>query len=166
MRRWLAHQTSGEVGAIALDTVLAGTDALRKASRAARDAGRRVVVTDAIADEDRLTIGAAAADHKLITGGSGIAQGLPQKFRAKGRLGARPESVPTVEGPGIALCGSCSATSQQQVATFAQVIRPTPWMQARSCGAVIHLPSTYETALSCLADIDPNDALPPTTPLS
>jgi ribulose-5-phosphate 4-epimerase/fuculose-1-phosphate aldolase len=33
-----------------------------------------------------------------------------------------------------------------------------------SCGAVVHLHSTYATALSCLADIDPNDAIPPVTP--
>ncbi len=30
--------------------------------------------------------------------------------------------------------------------------------------AVVHLHSTYATALSCLADIDPNDAIPPITP--
>lgn len=31
-------------------------------------------------------------------------------------------------------------------------------------GAVVHLHSTYATALSCLAEIDPNDCLPPLTP--
>ena len=31
-------------------------------------------------------------------------------------------------------------------------------------GAVVHLHSTYATALSCLADIDPEDAIPPLTP--
>lgn len=31
-------------------------------------------------------------------------------------------------------------------------------------GAVVHLHSTYATAVSCLADIDPNDAIPPLTP--
>ncbi|MBX3584184.1 MAG: aldolase [Rhizobiaceae bacterium] len=30
--------------------------------------------------------------------------------------------------------------------------------------AVVHLHSTYATALSCLADIDPKDAIPPITP--
>lgn len=33
-----------------------------------------------------------------------------------------------------------------------------------SCGAVVHLHSTYATALSCLEDIDPEDAIPPVTP--
>ena len=31
-------------------------------------------------------------------------------------------------------------------------------------GAVVHLHSTYATALSCLEDIDPDDAVPPLTP--
>lgn len=31
-------------------------------------------------------------------------------------------------------------------------------------GAVVHLHSTFATALSCLADTDPEDALPPITP--
>lgn len=31
-------------------------------------------------------------------------------------------------------------------------------------GAVVHLHSTYATALSCLADTDPGDAIPPITP--
>jgi ribulose-5-phosphate 4-epimerase/fuculose-1-phosphate aldolase len=31
-------------------------------------------------------------------------------------------------------------------------------------GAVVHLHSTYATALSCLAEIDPADAIPPITP--
>ena len=31
-------------------------------------------------------------------------------------------------------------------------------------GAVVHLHSTYATALSCLADLDPQDCIPPLTP--
>ncbi|TGR28023.1 MULTISPECIES: 3-oxo-tetronate 4-phosphate decarboxylase [unclassified Mesorhizobium] len=33
-----------------------------------------------------------------------------------------------------------------------------------STGAVVHLHSTYCTALSCLADVDPDDCIPPLTP--
>ena len=32
------------------------------------------------------------------------------------------------------------------------------------CNAVVHLHSTYATALSCLADVDTTDAIPPITP--
>lgn len=34
----------------------------------------------------------------------------------------------------------------------------------RGTGAVVHLHSTYATALSCLADLDPDDCLPALTP--
>jgi len=33
-----------------------------------------------------------------------------------------------------------------------------------TAAAVVHLHSTYSTALSCLADVDPDDAVPPITP--
>lgn len=34
----------------------------------------------------------------------------------------------------------------------------------KDAGAVVHLHSTHATALSCLTDIDPDDAIPPLTP--
>ena len=36
--------------------------------------------------------------------------------------------------------------------------------EGRACGAVVHLHSTYATALSCLSDTDPEDAIPAITP--
>jgi len=33
----------------------------------------------------------------------------------------------------------------------------------RSCGAIVHLHSTHSVAVSCLAEIDPDDVLPPIT---
>ena len=33
----------------------------------------------------------------------------------------------------------------------------------KSAGAIVHLHATYSVAVSCLADIDPDDALPPIT---
>jgi uncharacterized protein YgbK (DUF1537 family) len=119
IRRWLRLQTKGEVGGVALDTVRAGKDALRAAFAEQAKAGRRLVVTDAVADSDLLTIGQAMADHKLVTGGSGIAQGLPTNFRAAGKLSGTPPHLPAVAGRAIVLCGSCSTASQAQVARYA-----------------------------------------------
>ena len=119
IRRWLSLQPAGNVGGVALDTVRSGVDAIRAAFATEAQAGRRLVVTDAVADEDLMTTGAAIADHKLVTGGSGIAQGLPRNFRAKGKLSEMPAELPAVAGPGIVLCGSCSTASQQQVAFYA-----------------------------------------------
>lgn len=119
IRRWLAHQATGAVGSIPLDAVRAGSAALTAAFAAEKQAGRRLVVADAISDQDLIALGLAVADHKLVTGASGIAQGLPQNFRARGRLADRAETLPAATGPGVALCGSCSANSQQQVARYA-----------------------------------------------
>lgn len=116
IRRWLRRQTSGEVGHIALDTLRTGSDAVAAAFEAERLAGRRLVVADAVADADLLTLGKALAGHRLVTGGSGIALGLPANFRAQGLLSDRPVALPRPRGAAVALCGSCSAASRRQVA--------------------------------------------------
>lgn len=115
LRRWLRRQTRGEVGHISLDTIRAGHAVLTETMAAESLASRRLIVTDAITDDDLRTLGKAAAGHKFITGGSGIAIGLPQNFRDRGLLSNEEVSLPAVSGPGIALCGSCSPTSQKQV---------------------------------------------------
>ncbi len=114
LRRWLARQTSVTVGHVPLETVRAGE--LGAALRSEQQAGRRLVVVDAVADEDLLAIGAAVAGHRLVTGGSGIAMGLPANFRSAGLL--RHEITPfnRVRGRGLVLSGSCSATSNAQAA--------------------------------------------------
>lgn len=118
LRRWLRRQTRGEVGHILLDTIRAGSAVLTEAMAAESRASRRLMVTDAIADEDLHALGKAAAGHKLITGGSGIAIGLPQNFRERGLLSNEKIAFPAVSGPGVVLCGSCSSASQKQVAHY------------------------------------------------
>ncbi|QND50784.1 four-carbon acid sugar kinase family protein [Phyllobacterium sp. 628] len=120
IRRWLRRQTAAEVGHIPLDKVRAGPAVLNKAFAAENKAGRRLVVADAISDQDLQAIGKAAADHKLITGGSGIALGLPRNFRDKGLLSDNRKPLPVATGPGIVLSGSCSKASQNQVAYYLQ----------------------------------------------
>ncbi len=118
IRRWLLRQTTGEVGLVPFKTVKLGRDAIREALAAEAAQFTSLVVVDAIQDTDLMEIGAAIADHKLLTGGSGIAMGLPQNFRAKGKLSDKgSEFVPT-QGPGLVLSGSCSITSQAQVAEY------------------------------------------------
>ncbi|MDQ2632366.1 MAG: four-carbon acid sugar kinase family protein [Pseudomonadota bacterium] len=116
IRRWLGLQTRGEVGLIPLDTVRAGLDALAEAFEAQRSKGVRLVVTDAVADSDLVALGAALAGHRLVTGGSGIALGLPENFRRAGRLAGTTGAEPVAKGPAVVLSGSCSTASQRQVA--------------------------------------------------
>lgn len=115
LRRWLAPQTKGSVGHVGPGPVFAGTDAISAALADQHAAGHRLIVVDAIRDADLRAIGAAARDLPLITGGSGVALGLPANF------GCAPGAVPWDGQAGrvVALSGSCSAATRGQVAYHA-----------------------------------------------
>src|SRR5262249_19693410 len=78
IRRWLALQTKHRVGLVPWREVVAGGLSIRRAVDAAASRGEVLVIVDAIRDEDLISIGEACADSPLLTGGSGIAVGLPQ----------------------------------------------------------------------------------------
>jgi uncharacterized protein YgbK (DUF1537 family) len=80
--------------------------------------GHAYAVVDAIEDDHLRTIGAACADLALVTGGSGVALGLPENFRRRGRLPARgsTDALPPVGGAAAVLAGSCSPATLAQVA--------------------------------------------------
>ena len=73
-----------------------------------------MVIVDAIADDHLRSIGAAAASRKLLTGGSGIAIGLPANFG----ISAKPVPWSGVDGPGAVRSGSCSRATRGQVVAF------------------------------------------------
>lgn len=115
LRRWLGYQTKGSVGHVSLDAVARGVDAIRTSLNAEHDAGHRLIVVDAVQDSDLLSIGAAAADLPLITGGSGVAIGLPGNFANKGLLSPEPNVWRGTAGKCVALSGSCSNATRSQV---------------------------------------------------
>jgi uncharacterized protein YgbK (DUF1537 family) len=119
IRRWLRCQTTGEVGLAPYALVRQGAEAIRAALAAEDAAGRRLVVVDAVSDEDLLAIGAAVAEQPLVTGGSGVALGLPANFRKAGLLSGRGSTYRPTRGRGAAISGSCSTQSLRQVAVFA-----------------------------------------------
>jgi uncharacterized protein YgbK (DUF1537 family) len=115
LRRWLRPQTRHSVGHVGPGPVFAGADAIRVALAQQQAAGHRLIVVDAIRDADLHAIGAAARDLVLITGGSGVALGLPANF------GCAPGVVPWTgqAGRAVALSGSCSTATRAQVAHHA-----------------------------------------------
>lgn len=117
LRRWLARQSRLAVGHVAAREVLRGRDAIRAALDAQHADGKRLIVIDTIRDEDLIEIGAAAADLPLLTGGSGIALGLPETFRARGEIGRSGTEWSGVAGPAAILSGSCSNATRAQVET-------------------------------------------------
>jgi uncharacterized protein YgbK (DUF1537 family) len=116
--RVLSRQTSGTVGLVPFATVHQGDAAIRRAMTALKEQGRRYAIVDAVTDDDLRAIGRAASGHALITGGSGIAIGLPDNYRAEGLLSAAedPGLLPPVEGHAAVLAGSCSRATLFQIA--------------------------------------------------
>jgi len=118
--RLLAAQTRGRVGLVAYPDVARGAEAVAAALAARRAEGCRHVVVDALEDAHLRTIVAGAGGMPLLTGGSGLALGLPERYRRAGLVeetGAAP--LPAVDGLEAVLSGSCSAATLGQVAAFA-----------------------------------------------
>ena len=132
LRRWLARQTARKVGHVGYGAVASGGAAIRSALDAAVAQGARYIVVDAIRDEDLVAIGEAVWQDLLVSGGSGIALGLPVNFRAEMRAGPDRAGV----------CGSCSAMSRQQIAVHAANL-PAREAAADDIVAGIALPAAY-----------------------
>jgi uncharacterized protein YgbK (DUF1537 family) len=117
--RVLSRQTDATVGLVPYSTVEQGPAAIRKAMTALKEQGRRYAIVDAVSDAHLFAIGEAAASHALITGGSGIAIGLPANFRAAGLMQNTdsPGHLPSVSGHAAVLAGSCSRATLFQIGT-------------------------------------------------
>jgi len=116
--RVLQRQSHFPVGLVQHATVAQGPAAIATAFAALRRQGVRHAIVDAIAESDLAAIGEAAADLALITGGSGIALGLPENFRRRGLLGSgeAADALPAIGGMAAVLSGSCSQATLAQLA--------------------------------------------------
>lgn len=120
IRRWLRPQTAHPVGHIAAETVFEGADAIRHALGTQHASGARLIVVDALRDADLMQIGAAANGLPLVTGGSGVALGLPANFAKAGLISGHGTTWRGQVGKCVALSGSCSNATRAQVALHAQ----------------------------------------------
>jgi uncharacterized protein YgbK (DUF1537 family) len=118
LRRVLRAQSKGEVGLVAWPVVAQGAGAVRAALAGLARQGTRLAIVDALADADLRAIGEALDGARLVTGGSGIALGLPDNFRRAGKLGGQGSGFMGLDGPGVALSGSCSVMSREQVKAY------------------------------------------------
>ena len=108
--RVMAGQSAHDVGLIALKDV---RDDIPARVEALKASGARYGVIDAVEDADLRRIGQAAKGHKLITGGSGVALGLPANFGIE--KGGAP-AAPDMTGRALVLAGSCSVATRGQIA--------------------------------------------------
>ena len=110
-------RATSKVGLVPFPVVEKGPDAIRAAFDELRKEGKRFAIVDALNDSHLFHVGHACAGLGLLTGGSGVAMGLPGNFRRMRLLTDRPgrEPMPHIEGGAVILSGSCSAATNRQV---------------------------------------------------
>ncbi|WNC92285.1 four-carbon acid sugar kinase family protein [Paraburkholderia sp. FT54] len=116
----LQRQTRSKVGLVRYDAVAQGVSTVRKSFDVLRNEGVRMAIADAVSDADLYVLGEACADLTLITGGSGVALGLPANFRRAGLLAEQADAaqLPRVGGLSAVLAGSASKATNAQVAEW------------------------------------------------
>ncbi len=114
--RVLQAQTRGKIGLIDYRTVAQGEGAIRQRIGQLREQGVRVAIVDALSNDDLVRLGPALKGMALVTGGSGVAIGLPRNW------GLAPSSQASVlsaaSGLQAVVSGSCSSATQAQVQHF------------------------------------------------
>jgi uncharacterized protein YgbK (DUF1537 family) len=115
--RVLGRQTKAKVDLVPFAVVSQGPQAVAAEFARLRAAGVAHAVVDAVEDRHLLDIGTACAELKLVTGGSGIALGLPENFRRQGLLSTTgtADALPKVAGKEAVIAGSCSAATLLQI---------------------------------------------------
>jgi len=115
--RVLRAQTPNAVGLVSIGTVEQDEAAIRERYAELARAGVRHALVDAYADRHLHAIAAASVDLPLMTGGAGLAMGLPESWRAAGLLREwhTPRPLPQNGGRAAILSGSCSAATLTQV---------------------------------------------------
>ncbi len=116
--RVLQRQTKLKVGLVPFAVVHQGAAAVSEAFAAATAKGESFVVVDAITDQHLIDMGTAASGMRLVTGGSGVALGLPANFIRQGlmRAAKAPEQLKAPKGRSVIIAGSCSEATRGQVA--------------------------------------------------
>lgn len=122
----LQQQTRKKVGLVPYSALTRGNGLLKKTMAQLKDSGCSYAIVDALTDDDLRAIAVVIEDHQLVTGGSGIAMGLPDNFGRKGLLIGKDaaSALPPVGGLSAVLSGSCSVATNAQVAHW-QSTRPS-----------------------------------------
>jgi uncharacterized protein YgbK (DUF1537 family) len=120
--RVMQAQTRRKVGLIDHKAVARGEAAIRARIDELRAQGFGVAIVDAVSNDDLLRLGSALKGMALVTGGSGVAIGLPANFGLAPSLQASQLPPPT--GLQAVVSGSCSLATNRQVKHFFDSRRP------------------------------------------
>jgi 3-dehydrotetronate 4-kinase len=135
IRRWLSLQTGAPVGHVPFAEVRQGAAAIATALARAEEQGTPLIVVDALSDSDLIEIGTALDGLPLVTGGSGVAMGLPGNFRRRGLLSGQGSAWQGHAGRCVVLSGSCSAATRGQIARHLEAGLPAREIRAEEAVA-------------------------------
>ena len=127
LRRVLGRQTDRRIGHVPYGAVASGVSDIRSSIAELRIKGEEIAVVDALDDAHLEAIAAATSDLALLTGGSGLALGLPKAYLAAGllaKLHPAPSSLAAPPGRALVVAGSCSEKTLLQVRTAREAGMP------------------------------------------
>lgn len=115
--RFLQHQTSLKVGLLGYSEIAGGGDSVEKARKNLEEKGVRIAIADATTNADLVALAEGCGNLRLLTGGSGLALGLPQYYRKKGLIteDGRATTIRAMGGHEAVIAGSCSRMTLRQV---------------------------------------------------
>lgn len=119
LARILASQSPAKNGHIYYDVIEKGSVAVCHAVEGLKAEGVNNIIVDVLRDEDITVIAKATEDFSLVTGGSGLAQGIARLWRTDAKISLGSDATFIVEKrKGVVIAGSCSAMMQKQVAFY------------------------------------------------
>ena len=123
--RVLSRQSLTRIGLVDLATVAAGTDAVRGRLAELASQGAGAAIIDAVFDADLTTVGAAALNHRVSVGASGMGLGLARALVTSGKVKSQAvvtQADAAVGGPAACLAGSCSQATLAQIANAEKIM--------------------------------------------
>lgn len=123
----LQRQTALPVGLVDISTIRRGVAAVTQAFAEHRSGGKRILIVDALDDDDLRVVGRACMGMPLVTGGSGIGMGLAARLREDGLVEAPPATATMLAplGRSAIIAGSCSVATRGQIAAAQAAGSPT-----------------------------------------
>ncbi len=116
--RWLDFQTKHNVGLIDYDTINNGVKSVEDKVNNLKIKGYKYAIVDTINNSNFDTICNGVKDLRFLTGGSGIALGLPKFYKKEGLLSDEEFQIPENSTNAVILSGSCSSATLNQIEVY------------------------------------------------
>ncbi|MDX1302942.1 3-oxo-tetronate kinase [Photobacterium sp.] len=117
--RLMDKQAKGQAGLVNYQDIDQGADHVKQCFEQLSHQGKRYAVVDTFNDAHLATLGKAASELTLVTGGSGLAAGIAKNWtqQLSDQSSAKEAGKPTA-GKSVVLSGSCSVMTNQQVEQY------------------------------------------------